>query len=430
MTCLTPEMGKQDIIKRLAYADPCAIELLTGAVDDLWMLGKLGAPCNRPDIAYYEALRTSIELLMGCDARQFDLMTRTSSGNGTGEDHSRFDANSQGQSSNTGYRESNSCAHSRYADLSRMISTRRSRRDAANCNHTRSFSRSADVGVGQNKSMNQGKRNSFNTSKNENVSASTGSMSASATSSSCNKSWAGEVGRGKTKGESDNTVVPGVAAGAGSNYSGNENNAYSGHVAANASKGSSSESRTGASARSYCARGASHSKTLGEACSYFNNDFGSEGQSKGHTEGAENTSSHRHEYANAAGGGESRAVAEARQTAAAQSTASSHSDFDSKRRRESWTAAKADGLWRSQRFKNLKALHRMTSDSLKHLRDVATSSRQAAGVAPLEALIRDGSCDILLWRREAGKLMCEARQPHTVLVRSFNAFTAQRVQSC
>jgi hypothetical protein len=428
-TCLTPEVGKNDIIKRLSVADPCAIELLEGSMDDLWRLGKSSAPCNRPDIIYYETYRTAIELLMGCDARQFDLMTRVSSGNGTGEDHSRFDANSQSQSSNSGYRESNSCAHSRYADLSRMISTRRSRTDAANCNHTRNFSRSADVGSGRNKSMSQGKRNSFNTSKNENLSASVGSMSASATSSSCNKSWAGEEGKGKTEAKNTNVGLSafGFSGGAGETASTNTNNAYSGHVAANASKGSSSESRSGKSARSYCARGASHSKTLSEACSYFNNDFGSEGQSKGHSESAEDSQGHRHEYANAAGAGESRAVAEARQTATAQMTNSSHSDFDSKRRRESWTQAKADSLWRSQRFKNLKALHENANQSLNYLRSEAAKSRQAAGLQKLEALIRDGSCDLLQWKREAGQLICQSIAPHAALVRNFNACTAKRI---
>lgn len=406
MTCLTPIVAQNHIVRTLTVADPCAETMLGQVINELWEVEKYGVGCNQPHILYYATAVRATELLLLCDARQFDTAYTQMQANGNGTNSSRFDANSQSQSSGSGYHQSDSCAHARYDDYSRMLSERSSLRQARSCSHSRSFDRMADLSEGQNKSLSAGKRNGNSTSNQDNLTSSKGSASGTSYAGSCDKSYG--ITKVVSQANNDTTdwnavlVQDREAVG----YDHRTSESRSTGVSATAAQASSTESRTGASARTYCSTARSHSKSMGESCAYFFADVGSEAQSKSATGAGDDSQSRHHESANAAGAGESRAVSEARNESSAQMTASTHSDFDSKAQSERQSNTNGHELTRSQRFKNLREMRSHYMSTLDLLRNNAALARSPQALCRLEELVRDGRCDLLQWRKEKTSWNC------------------------
>lgn len=395
MNCLslTDEQLKDFIVRTLTLADPCAADLLSRAIDDLWKIAGWSSGCGERVIRYFQTRLISIELLMSCAAKLFDTADRLDEHVSKGRSNSRSDSTTQAQASNQGFRVNDSCATAHYDDFAKAKMRSGSQRDSKSCSSDNSFSNYADAGTGRNRAKSDATRMSGNTVLTRSNSQSVGTSIGGSSRSGCNWTFSTESGHGTSNGAG--IILPAIAGSFGN--SGSYSTSSWAHHMADTSASRQVDTRTGSSLRTYGREGATHNRSNSESCSFFQAAVLSVSAGTSQSRSADDSSAFRDEHSHAEGAGESFSKADARSEVTAQGTAKGHSDADSKRDSDKFDRTLADTIKLSQRFANLKALHELTLQNLEYLHAVNDASRAPLYSEAICQLYRDGACDVRMW---------------------------------
>lgn len=399
MNCLslTDEQLKGFIVRTLTLADPCAEDLLSRAIGELWAIAGWSTGCNERLIRYFQTRLISIELLMSCAAKLFDTADRLDEHISKGRSNARSDSTTQAQASNQGFRVNDSCATAHYDDFAKAKMRSGSQRDSKSCSSDTSFSNYTDVGSGRNRAKSDATRMSGNTVLTRSNSSSRGSSVGGSSRAGCNWTFSTERGASSSNSLSFAGTVLFASAGAGLGQSASYSTSSWAHHMDDATSSRQVDVRNGKSFRTYGREGATHNRSNSESCSFFQAAVLTVSAGTSQSRGADDSSAFRDEHAHAEGAGESFSKADARSEVTAQGTARGHSDADSKRDSDKLDRTLADTIKLSQRFANLKALHELTLQNLQYLHAVNDASRTPLYSEAICELYRDGACDVRMW---------------------------------
>lgn len=385
------------LVTSLSIGNECDRELLTKVVPELWRIARYTGTCGSLVETYLNARLTTLELLMGCAAKQFDRRDGLFESFQTGEGNNRSDGFSMAQATNSGFRVNDSSSCAKYDDFAKAKMRSGSQRDAKSCSRDTSFSIYTDQGAGKNKTQAEATRNSFNGVTTTSESSSLGTSVGNSSRAGCNWTFSEENGDGEASSVLATAIIFRAALGSSSNYS----SSNWAHHMNDGSRSSQVDTRNGSSKRTYGRVGETDNKGKSTSCSYFTAVIFSRSEGKSESRGADDSTAFRNEDAHAEGAGTSFSKADARGEVAAQGTSQAHDDSDSRRESSRWNKSIADTIKMSQRFANLKMLHELTTQNLTYVHSLARGRTAPLWANGICQMIRDGYCDIKLWMMDS-----------------------------